>query len=331
MGSSSVLITGGAGFVGSHLTESLLSDGCRVTIIDDLSTGHWRNIAHLAGNPGLRAVIASAAEYDLMEKEVQQHDLVYHLASAVGVRLIIDQPVKTVETIFNATDVVLRACSRYRRPVLITSTSEVYGKSEDLPFREDADVVMGPTAKRRWAYACAKALDEFLALAHHYESQLPVFIVRLFNTVGPRQTSQYGMVLPTFVKQALAGDPVTVYGDGKQGRCFCSVHDVVEGLKKLPASPEAIGKVVNLGHQEEVTIEDLARRVIELCKSDSRIEYVPYERAYGAGFDDMRRRVPDLTRAKELIGWEPRYSLDDMILQVAKNVSEDVPAAGCGE
>lgn len=321
MGSSSILITGGAGFVGSHLTESLLSDGCRVTVIDDLSTGHWRNIAHLAGDPGLRVVIASAAERDLMEKEVQRHDLVYHLASAVGVRLIIEQPVKTVETIFNTTDVVLKACSRYRRPVLITSTSEVYGKSEDLPFREEADVVMGPTAKRRWAYACAKALDEFLALAHYYESLLPVFIVRLFNTVGPRQTSQYGMVLPTFVRQALAGDPVTVYGDGKQRRCFCSVYDVVEGLKKLPASPEAKGKVVNMGHQDEVTIEDLAGRVIELCRSDSRIEHVPYERAYGAGFDDMRRRVPDLTRAKELIGWEPRYSLDEMILQVAKHVS----------
>ncbi|MHC4201821.1 MAG: GDP-mannose 4,6-dehydratase [Planctomycetota bacterium] len=331
MGSSSVLVTGGAGFVGSHLAESLLSDGCRVTIVDDLSTGHWRNIAHLAGKPELRTVIASAAEYDLMEKEVQQHDLVYHLASAVGVRLIIDQPVKTVETIFNATDVVLRACSRYRRPVLITSTSEVYGKSEDLPFREEADVVMGPTAKRRWAYACAKALDEFLALAHHYESQLPVFIVRLFNTVGPRQTSQYGMVLPTFVKQALAGDPVTVYGDGKQGRCFCSVHDVVEGLKKLTATPGARGKVVNLGHQEEVTIEDLARRVIELCKSDSTIEYVPYERAYGVGFDDMRRRVPDLGRARELIGWEPTHSLDEVILQVAEHLSADVPAAGLEE
>ena len=321
MGSGSILITGGAGFVGSHLTESLLSDGCRVTVIDDLSTGHWRNIAHLAGDPGLRVVIASAAERDLMEKEVQQHDLVYHLASAVGVRLIIEQPVKTVETIFSTTDVVLKACSRYRRPVLITSTSEVYGKSEDLPFREEADVVMGPTAKRRWAYACAKALDEFLALAHYYESLLPVFIVRLFNTVGPRQTSQYGMVLPTFVRQALAGDPVTVYGDGKQRRCFCSVYDVIEGLKKLPASPEAKGKVVNLGHQEEVAIEDLAGRVIELCRSDSGIEHVPYERAYGAGFDDMRRRVPDLTRAKELIGWEPRYSLDDMILQVAKHIS----------
>jgi UDP-glucose 4-epimerase len=312
-----VLVTGGAGFVGSHLTESLLTAGCRVTVIDNLSTGQWRNIEHLQDNPNLRVLVADVADRELLEREVPDHDLVYHLASAVGVKLIIEQPVKTVETIFHATDVVLNACSRYRRPVVIFSTSEVYGKSTDVPFREDADVVMGPTEKRRWAYACAKALDEFLALAHYYQTRLPVFIVRLFNTVGPRQSSQYGMVLPNFVQQALAGKPLTVYGDGQQRRCFCSVFDVVDGLRRLPNQTAAIGKVVNLGSQEEVSIEELAKRVIRLCESSSLIERIPYEQAYGAGFDDMLRRVPDLTRARQLIDWEPRHKLDDIIRQVA--------------
>ncbi len=312
----SILITGGAGFVGSHLTENLLAEGCQVTIVDDLSTGNWSNIEHLDKHPNLRVLIAPVEDRALLEQEVPRHDLVYHLASAVGVKLIIEQPVKTVETIFRGTDIVLNACSRYRRPVLITSTSEVYGKSTNLPFREEDDVVMGPTEKRRWAYACAKALDEFLALAHFAESRLPVFIVRLFNTVGPRQTGQYGMVLPTFVSQALSNRPVTVYGDGKQQRCFCSVFDIVEGLKKLPQNPEAMGHVVNLGSQEEISIEGLAQRVIELTGSESKIEYIPYEKAYAKGFDDMQRRVPDTSRAKQFIDWNPKYSLDDIIRQV---------------
>src|SRR4051794_8260949 len=236
-----VLVTGGAGFIGSHLCEALLREGRSVTVIDDLSSGRWTNIDHLQRHTGFRVIVASATEAELVTNEVASHDLVYHLASAVGVKLIIDQPVKTVETIFHGTDVVLAACARFHRPVLITSTSEVYGKSEAIPFREDADVVMGPTEKRRWAYACAKALDEFLALAHYYQTLLPVFIVRLFNTVGPRQTGQYGMVVPSFVAQALEDKPLTVYGDGSQRRCFCSVHDVVGGLLRLPRNEEAAG------------------------------------------------------------------------------------------
>ena len=316
----SVLITGGAGFIGSHLAESFLAEGREVTIIDDLSTGKWMNIEHLHKNPHLKVIIASANEKDLIEKEVPKHDLVYHLASAVGVKLIIEQPVKTVESIFQTTDVVLKACSRYRRPVLLTSTSEVYGKLKEIPFHEDMDVVLGATSKRRWAYACAKALDEFLALAHYYETRLSVYIVRLFNTVGPRQTGRYGMVLPNFVQQALRGIPLTVYGDGKQQRCFCSVFDALEALKKIPRIPKTVGKVINIGSQEEVTMEELAERVIRLCESESKIEYIPYEQAYGAGFDDMKRRVPDLTRAQELIQWKPKMCLDEIIIQVANYI-----------
>ena len=312
-----ILITGGAGFIGSHLAESFLAQGCSVTIIDNLSTGRWHNIRHLEDMPGLRVIIASATEVELLEREIPKHDLVYHLASAVGVKLIMDQPVETVQTIFHATDVVLKICSKYRRPVLITSTSEVYGKSNELPFREDSDVVMGTTEKRRWAYACAKAADEFLALAHYYQTSLPVYIVRLFNTVGPRQASQYGMVLPRFVRQALANEPITVYDDGQQARCFCAVSDVVNGLISLPRNRSAQGQVINIGTQEETTILNLAERVIELCESNSEIKFIPFEEVYGEGFDDMRRRVPDLTRAQNLIGWQPKYSLDEIILQVS--------------
>ncbi len=322
-----VLITGGAGFIGSHLAETLLKQGSEVTIVDNLSTGRWKNIGHLEDTPGFRVIIASAADADLLEREIPRHDMIYHLASAVGVKLIMDRPVETVHNIFHTTDVVLRICSRYRRPILITSTSEVYGKSEAIPFREDADVVMGATEKRRWAYACAKAVDEFLTLAHFYETSLPVYIVRLFNTVGPRQTGQYGMVLPRFVRQALVHQPITVYDTGQQSRCFCSVHDVVEGLTLLPTAQDAQGQVVNLGNTEETTILNLAERVKELCESESEIQFVPYEEAYGPGFDDMRRRVPDTTRAQKLINWQPRYNLDEIILQVSdyfrKNGLED--------
>jgi UDP-glucose 4-epimerase len=311
-----VLVTGGAGFIGSHLCESLIDSGSSVTVIDDLSTGKWSNVEHLQQSGRFQLIVASAGEQALMYDAVAKHDLVYHLASAVGVNLIINRPVATVETIFHTTDVVFKACARYRRPVLLTSTSEVFGKSEDIPFKEDADIVMGPTEKRRWAYACAKALDEFLALAHYYESQLPVFIVRLFNTVGVRQSSQYGMVLPKFVEQAVKGDPITVFGDGAQRRCFCSVHDVVRALRALPFAKEAAGKVVNIGSQEEVSMTELAQRVRALAGSRSPIEYVPYEKAYGAGFDDMRRRVPDITRVGAYVGWRPEHDLDTIIMSL---------------
>lgn len=317
---TSVLITGGVGFVGSHLAETLLQRGCQVTLVDDLSTGRWSNLASFEHHPNLRVIIADAGDRALMEEEIKAHQVVFHLASAVGVKLIIEKPVKTVETIFHTTDVVLKACSRYRRPIVITSTSEVYGKSTDVPFREEADVVMGPTSKRRWAYACAKALDEFLALAHYYETHLPVFLVRLFNTVGPRQTGQYGMVIPNFISQALQGQPLTVYGDGQQRRCFCSVKDVVQGLIRLPLAKDAAGKVINLGSQEEISILDLARKVIHLTASSSNPVFIPYEQAYGAGFDDMLRRIPDLSRAQEYLGWTPSRSLDSIILEVAASL-----------
>ncbi len=312
----SVLITGGCGFIGSHLSERLCDDGMQVTVLDDLSTGEWKNVSHLEERDGFRAIIGNAGDWELVEREVARHDLVYHLASAVGVKLIMDEPIHTVESIFHPTDIVLKACARYRTPVLVTSTSEVYGKSTTIPFQEDADVVMGATSKRRWAYACAKALDEFLALAHHHQTRLPVFVVRLFNTVGPKQSSQYGMVIPRFVQQALDGEPITVYGDGEQRRCFCHVDDVVEALRALPSCPEAAGTVVNVGSQEETTILGLAERIKALTDSSSEIRLVPYEVAYGEGFDDMRRRVPDIDRVASLIGWQPTKSLDEILQSV---------------
>ncbi len=315
------LITGGAGFIGSHLTESLLAAGERVTVIDDLSTGRWENIAALEGHPNFRAIIASADDRTLIEQEVPRHDFVYHLASAVGVKLIIDRPVETVQRIVRTTDTLLDVAARYRRPLLLTSTSEVYGKSDVVPFQEESDVVMGPTSKRRWAYAGAKMLDEFLVLAHHYQSSLPVFIVRLFNTVGPRQSGQYGMVLPRFVSAALSGEPLEVYGDGTQQRCFCCVFDVVDALLRLRNEPKAIGKVINLGSNEEVSMMSLAKRVVERCGSKSSIVLIPYEQAYGPGFDDMKRRVPDLLRAKEILDWEPRTSLNEIIDLIAASYS----------
>ena len=311
-----ILVTGGAGFVGSHLVERLLRDGHQVTIVDNLSTGRWENIAHLQDNERLEVIITSAADQELIESQVARHHLVYHLASAVGVKLIIDRPVHTIETIFHTTDVVLKACSKFRRPVLLTSTSEVYGKSEQFPFREYDDVVMGPTCKTRWAYACAKALDEFLALAHFHETSLPVYVVRLFNTVGPRQTGQYGMVIPTFVNQALNNQPLTVYGDGEQQRCFCHVEDVIEALVSLPKQPEAAGKVVNIGSQEEISIKELAERVRAAASSESTISLVPYAEAYGPGFDDMPRRIPDLSQIQAFCGWEPTRDLNAIIHDV---------------
>ena len=316
------LVTGGAGFIGSHLCERLLEAGEDVLVLDDLSTGRYRNIAQFDTGGRFRFMQGSVNDTELVAECIRQCDAVFHLASAVGVRLIIDQPVRTIETIVGGTDVILRACTRYRRPVLITSTSEVYGKSEKVPFREDDDRVMGATDHRRWSYACAKALDEFLALAHWYESRLPVVIVRLFNTVGPRQTGQYGMVVPSFVQQGLDGKPITVYGDGRQTRCFAHVRDVAEVLPKLLNLPAARGQIYNVGSSEEVSILELAQRVRSVTGEESEIEFVPYEKAYVEGFEDMRRRVPDLTKISAAVGYRPSRNLDDILSDVLADVQE---------
>jgi UDP-glucose 4-epimerase len=315
------LVTGGAGFIGSHLCEWLVAQGQQVLAIDDFSTGRHENIAHLENHSLFRLVCASITEEAIVRECVAQVDRVFHLASAVGVRLIVEQPVRTIETIVHGTSVVLQACARYRRPVLITSTSEVYGKSTKVPFSEDDDLVIGPSFRRRWAYACSKALDEFLAMAYWHHSRLPVVIARLFNTVGPRQTGQYGMVVPRFVRQALAGEPLTVYGDGTQTRCFCHVKDVVGALARLMDLPEAKGQVFNIGSQEEVSIRKLAERVIALTGSSSQIVYIPFEEAFGPDFEDMQRRVPDLQKIQRAIGYRPRYTLDDIIRDVAAYLS----------
>jgi UDP-glucose 4-epimerase len=309
------LVTGGAGFIGSHLCEFLLQQGLSVTCVDDLSTGRYENIGHLE-NGSFRLIIDTILNRALTEEMVRSADIVFHLASAVGVRLVIDQPVKTIETIVEGTNVVLTYARRYRRPVLITSTSEVYGKGSKVPFSESDDTVQGATTTRRWAYAAAKALDEFLALAHWYETRLPVVCVRLFNTVGPRQTGQYGMVIPTFVRQALRGEPITVFGDGEQTRSFCSVLDVVPALVALVQCRNAFGKVVNVGNPQEVSVNLLAKRVKELAAASSEIRHIPYEKAYVEGFEDMRRRVPDVSLAKTLIGFHPSRSLDDILNSV---------------
>jgi UDP-glucose 4-epimerase len=322
------LVTGGAGFIGSHLADHLLEEGAQVAVVDDLSTGRYENLAHREDNSRFTLLIDTVLNRDLMEEQVKRADLVFHLASAVGVRLIIDQPVKSIETIVNGTEVVLRLARRYRKPVLITSTSEVYGKGSSVPFAEDDDTVQGPTTTRRWAYATAKALDEFLAFAHWYETRLPVVCVRLFNTVGPRQTGQYGMVIPRFVGQALAGQPITVYGDGEQTRSFCHVADIVPSLVALARCEEARGQAVNLGNPEEVSINKLARRVKEMCDSDSVIRHIPYEEAYVEGFEDMRRRVPDISLARDLLGFEPRFSLDDILQSVIDETLEGGQAGG---
>ena len=314
------LITGGAGFIGSHLADRLVADGHRVLVLDDLSTGRYENVAHLEGNPAFALRVASVVEPAIVERCVVECDAVFHLASAVGVRLVVDQPVKTIETIVGGTDTVLRSCARYRRPVLLTSTSEVYGKSDRIPFREDSDCVIGPTNTRRWAYACAKALDEFLAMAHWNETRLPVVIARLFNTVGPRQTGRYGMVIPRFIEQGLDGEPLTVYGDGRQTRCFAHVADVVGALVALMDRPDARGEVFNIGNDEEVTILQLAERVRDLTGGKSPIRMVPYTEAYTAGFEDMVRRVPDLGKIRKLINYSPTRPLAQILADVRADV-----------
>jgi UDP-glucose 4-epimerase len=315
------LVTGGAGFIGSHLAERLLAEGHRVLVLDDLSTGRFQNVAHLEGRPGFELRVASVTDPGVVERCVLECSTVYHLASAVGVKLVVDEPVKTIETIVNGTDNILKACARYRRPVLLTSTSEVYGKGTKIPFAEGDDCVMGPTTTRRWAYACAKALDEFLALAHWHEARLPVVVARLFNTVGPRQTGRYGMVIPRFIEQGLKGEPITVYGDGEQSRCFAHVSDVVGALIALMKEPRALGQVFNIGNDEEVSILSLAERVRALTGSRSEIRLVPYGEAYTAGFEDMMRRVPDLSKIRSLIGYRPSRNLDDILRDVQRDQS----------
>jgi UDP-glucose 4-epimerase len=311
-----VLITGGAGFIGSHLAEALLDGGHRVMALDDLSTGSIENITHLKGRTGFSYTIDAVENESLLAELIDDSDVVFHLAAAVGVKKIVEEPVHTIETNVHGTEVVLRNANKKKKLVIIASTSEVYGKSTAVPFREDADLVMGPTTKHRWAYACSKAIDEFLALAYWKEKKLPVIIVRFFNTVGPRQTGQYGMVIPTFVRQALAGQPITVFGDGTQSRSFTFVGDVVDALVKLVHEPRAIGQVFNIGNPHEISILDLARRVRELTQSQSEIILVPYDQAYEAGFEDMPRRVPDLTKLAALIGYRAKVQLDETLARV---------------
>ena len=310
------LITGGAGFIGSHLAEALLEHGDEVLILDDLSTGSIENIAHLKGRPGFEYFIDSVENEPLLAELIDRGDVVFHLAAAVGVQLIVEQPVRTIETNVHGTEVVLKHANKKKKLVVIASTSEVYGKSEDVPFSEESDLVLGPTPKHRWAYACSKAIDEFLALAYWKEKKLPVIIVRFFNTVGPRQTGRYGMVIPNFVRQALAGEPITVFGDGSQSRSFTHVSDVVAALVALVNEPAAVGQVINIGSAEEITIATLADRVRTLCRSASPIRFIPYDEAYESGFEDMPRRVPDLTKVKKMIGYQPRHTLDDILLHV---------------
>ena len=319
-----ILITGGAGFVGSHLADKLTGEGHQITVIDDLSTGRYQNVEHLEGNKNFRLIIDTVLNEKLMEELIRETDRVFHMASAVGVRLIMEHPVKTIETIFRGTDVVLGFCSRYRKRVLIPSTSEVYGKGARVPFREEDDLLTGSTDKHRWAYACAKTLDEFLALAHWKETRLPVVVVRLFNTVGPRQTGQYGMVVPNFVKSAIRNEPLTVHGDGTQSRCFGHVLDIVEGLTKAIETPECFGQVINFGNDEEVSIKGLAEKAIEMTGSKSEIRFIPYTEAYGEGFEDMQRRVPSLDKAKRLVGFEPTRKLEQIINDVAQQFREEL-------
>ena len=324
------LLTGGAGFVGSHLAEALLTRGHDVIVIDDLSTGSMDNIAHLKGRPGFEYVIDSVMNEPLTAELIDRADVVFHLAAAVGVKLIVEAPVRTIETNVHGTEVVLKHASKKGKLVVIFSTSEVYGKSTAVPFREDADLVMGPTPKHRWAYACSKALDEFLALAYYRERKLPVIVVRLFNTVGPRQTGRYGMVIPNFVRQALQGAPITVFGDGTQTRSFTDVGDVVVGLLKLVAEPRAIGQVFNIGNREEVSIRELAERIRLATASASEIVLIPYDEAYEEGFEDMPRRVPDLGKIRDLVGYQPTLALDEILRRVIAHMRPALETANRG-
>ncbi|HYN88619.1 MAG TPA: GDP-mannose 4,6-dehydratase [Ardenticatenaceae bacterium] len=312
------LITGGAGFIGSHLAEALLARGDTVYIVDDLSTGSIRNIDHLKSNPRFHYTIDKVENVPVIAELVDRADVVFHLAAAVGVRLVVESPVRTIETNLRGTEIVLAQANKKQRPVFFASTSEVYGKREQQPCREDDDLIIGPTTIGRWSYACSKAMDEFLALAYCRERGLPIVIGRFFNTVGPRQTGRYGMVLPNFVRQALAGHPITIYGDGKQSRCFGYVGDVVRAVIGLMETPEAVDQVFNIGNDQEITINELAERVKEVTGSHSPITHIPYEEAYAEGFEDMRRRVPDLSKIGRLLGYEPDVGIDEIIARVVE-------------
>jgi UDP-glucose 4-epimerase len=316
-------ITGGAGFIGSHLAEALLAAGHNVTVLDNLSTGAMENIEHLKPHPGFRYVIDTVTNEPVLAELIDGADVVFHLAAAVGVKLIVEAPVHTIETNVHGTEVVLKHANKKKKLVVVASTSEVYGKSTDVPFREDTDLVMGPTTKHRWAYACSKAIDEFLALAYWKERKLPVIIVRFFNTVGPRQTGRYGMVIPNFVRQGLAGQPITVHGDGTQTRSFCYVGDVVEALQRLVAEPRAIGEVFNVGNTEEISIRALAEKVRDITGGRSEIVTIPYDQAYEAGFEDMPRRVPDLAKISHLIGYAPEVGLDEILARVVDHFQKN--------
>lgn len=328
MALTQALITGGAGFIGSHLTERLLAAGQTVTIIDDLSTGRLANLAHLEGDARLRVVVEDIRNTQVMDRLVSECDVIYHLAAAVGVEKILSEPIATIEINIGGTEVVLKTARRYRKQVMLASTSEVYGKGVRFPFTEDDDTVMGATIRSRWSYATTKAIDEFLALAYHKEVGLPVVIFRLFNTVGPRQTGQYGMVLPRFVQAALAGKPIQVYGDGEQSRCFCNVHDAVEAIYGLSQMPSALGQVFNVGSREEVSILELAKRVKARAGSESEIRLIPYTEAYEAGFEDFRRRVPNIAKIQSMIEWEPTTTLDETIDQIIHYYREKMNDGG---
>lgn len=322
------LITGGAGFIGSHLAENLLAEGYTVTIIDDLSTGRLENISTLESNARFHAVIDDIRNLQVMDRLVSDCDIIFHMAAAVGVEKIISQPIATIEINIGGTEVVLQTARRYRKKVLLASTSEVYGKGVRFPFSEDDDTLMGPTIRSRWSYAASKAIDEFLGLAYHKEVGLPVVIFRLFNTVGPRQSGQYGMVLPRFVQSALSGKPINVYGDGQQSRCFCNVHDAVSAIVGLSTANDAAGQVFNIGSQEEVSILELAQRVKSRAASESEIRFVPYEQAYETGFEDFRRRVPNIAKIQSAIGWQPTTALNETIDQIIHNYREKTNDGG---
>ncbi|MEE2839916.1 MAG: GDP-mannose 4,6-dehydratase [Acidobacteriota bacterium] len=310
------LITGGAGFIGSHLAEFLLQQGQQVFVIDDLSTGNIENILPLKTDPNFHYTIETIMNVPVTAELVDRCDVIFHLAAAVGVKLIVESPVRTIETNIKGTEIILELADKKKKKVVITSTSEVYGKAKNFPFSEKDDLVLGPTHKGRWSYACSKAIDEFLSLAYWQEKRLPVIVARLFNTVGPRQSGRYGMVLPTFVKQALLGEPVTVFGDGSQSRCFTHVTDVTGALFKLSQTEEAVGGVFNIGSDTEITISELAKQVKDMTGSRSEIQFIPYEEAYQEGFEDMPRRVPDLSRIQQLIDYRPTFALDEIIQSV---------------
>ncbi|MEE9552881.1 MAG: GDP-mannose 4,6-dehydratase [candidate division Zixibacteria bacterium] len=311
-----MLITGGAGFVGSFLAEELLNRGYSVTAVDNLSTGKLENINHLKGNSKFEFITGDILDEPLMDRLTEKCQRIFHLAAAVGVKLIIERPVETIETNIMGTEVLYKYANKHKKKIIVASTSEVYGKNNEIPFKETDDSVYGPTTKSRWSYACSKAIDEFLGLAYFHEKKLPITIVRLFNTIGPRQTGRYGMVVPTFVRQALLGHSITVFGDGEQTRCFANVKDIVWAMVELSERKEAEGHVFNIGTDELISIKDLAEKTRKLCGSDSEIQFIPYDKAYEEGFEDMSQRMPDITKVSEATGFKPKYNLEQTIKEI---------------